>query len=222
LSKIQRRYSITSFRKRTYQICKFLNYLKINWSNDINPPPEPFYIPKRIPLDVIEKTLSYFKDNKYFRQIKAIILLGVSSGARAEELYQLNIEDIDIDNRILHINHIPDNNQSTKTKMSRISFFNEEAKQALIDYLEFYKNSNLSCLFNQSHITRLFRNAPMKVKDLRKAFSQEWTRRQGDTGVKKILMGHSLRNDVDLCHYNAQSPDDLKKIYDAVMNEVIE
>ena len=35
---------------------------------------------------------------------------------------------------------------------------------------------------------------------------------------KKILMGHSLKGDVDLMHYNAQSPDDLKKIYDKVMN----
>jgi integrase/recombinase XerD len=59
---------------------------------------------------------------------------------------------------------------------------------------------------------------PLQVKDLRKFFSQEWDRRGGPTSIKKILMGHSLRNDVDLMHYNAQSPDDLKQIYDKVMN----
>jgi integrase/recombinase XerD len=72
-------------------------------------------------------------------------------------------------------------------------------------------------MFPQRTIERMFKDAPIRVKDLRKAFSQEWTRRQGDTGVKKILMGHSLKNNIDLMHYNAQSPEDLKKIYDKVM-----
>ncbi len=33
-------------------------------------------------------------------------------------------------------------------------------------------------------------------------------------------MGHSLKGDVDLAHYNAQSPDDLKKIYDKVSDSI--
>jgi integrase/recombinase XerD len=64
----------------------------------------------------------------------------------------------------------------------------------------------------------IFYNSPIKVKDFRKLFSQEWDRRGGPTSIKKILMGHSLRGDVDLMHYNAQSPEDLKAIYDKVMN----
>ena len=39
--------------------------------------------------------------------------------------------------------------------------------------------------------------------------------------IKKILMGHSLKGDVDLNHYNAQSEEDLKKIYDKVMPDNI-
>ncbi|GAG67637.1 unnamed protein product [marine sediment metagenome] len=31
-------------------------------------------------------------------------------------------------------------------------------------------------------------------------------------------MGHSLKGDVDLMHYNYQSEEDLKQIYDKVMN----
>ena len=76
-------------------------------------------------------------------------------------------------------------------------------------------------LFSQSHISRLFKDAPVHVKDLRKFFSQEWDRRGGPTSIKKILMGHSLRGDVDLMHYNCQSEEDLKKIYDKVMDEGI-
>jgi integrase/recombinase XerD len=67
----------------------------------------------------------------------------------------------------------------------------------------------------------LFRNAPIQVKDLRKYFSQEWDRRGGSTSIKKILMGHSLKGDVDLMHYNCQSGGDLKRIYDKVMNNDI-
>ena len=148
--------------------------------------------------------------------------LGISSGLRAEELYQLTINDIDLKDRIIHVNHNPNNNQTTKTRKSRISFFDEKAKQELTIYLEeFNKNSKLKCLFNQSHISRLFRNAPIRVKDLRKYFSQEWDRQGGATTIKKILMAHSLKGDVDLMHYNYQSPEDLKKIYDKVMGNLI-
>jgi integrase/recombinase XerD len=79
-------------------------------------------------------------------------------------------------------------------------------------------NSNLSKLFPQRWIERKFRDAPIRVKHLRKYFSQEWDRRGGPTSIKKILMGHSLKGDVDLMHYNYQSEEDLKQIYDKVMN----
>jgi integrase/recombinase XerD len=211
---------ISYCRKHIYQIRKFLTYLKIEWANDIRPPSEPTYLPKRITEKDIKDTLSYFKDNAYYIQIKALVFLGISSGMRAEELYQLTIEDIRLDNRVVHINHNPKNGQSTKTKISRISFFNENAKQEYIEYFKYFNNDNkLKCLFNQSHISRLFRNAPIQVKDLRKYFSQEWDRRSGPTSIKKILMGHSLKGDVDLMHYNYQSEEDLKKIYDKVMGE---
>ena len=214
-------HSIIFYRKKTYQIRHFLIYLKCDWANSIKLPSEPIYLPKRITLDDIKNTLSYFQDSQYFTQIKALTYLGMSSGMRAEELYQLNIEDIDIENREVHINHNPSNGQSTKTKISRISFFNEESQRLLSEYLTYFKNDrNLKSLFSQSHITRLFRKPPIKVKDLRKFFSQEWDRRGGPTSIKKILMGHSLKGDVDLMHYNAQSEEDLKMIYDRVMNKL--
>ncbi|MCJ2513916.1 MAG: site-specific integrase, partial [Candidatus Thermoplasmatota archaeon] len=209
--------SISYYKKEVYQIRKFLTYLKIEWANDVKLPADPIYLPKRVAIEDINKSLDYFKDNKFYLQAKALIFLGMSSGARALELYQLTIEDIDIENRVLHINHNPQNGQSTKTKLSRISFFTEEAKQAIGEYLTYFdSDASLKVFFSPSHISRLFRNSPVKVKDLRKYFSQEWDRRGGPTSIKKILMGHSLRGDVDLMHYNAQSEEDLKKIYDKV------
>ena len=36
----------------------------------------------------------------------------------------------------------------------------------------------------------------------------------------KDLWEHSLKNDVDLMHYNRQSEDDLKKIHNKIMTDV--
>ena len=214
------KHSLSYYRKQVYQIRKFLEYLGIEWAIKLNPPPEPQYLPKRISSDAIHETLSHYQDNEYYLQVKAIILLGTTSGMRAEELYQLTLDDINLNTRTVMINHNPNNGQSTKTKRSRISFFTDDAKQALSEYIEFYQNhAVLKCLFSQSHIERLFRdkNVLIRVKDFRKYFSQEWDRRGGPTSIKKILMGHSMRGDVDLMHYNCQSEEDLKKIYDKIM-----
>jgi integrase/recombinase XerD len=214
-------YSIATYKKEMYQILKYLTYLGVDWAKNIQLPSDPFYTPKRFTNDIIRQTLSYFEGNSYFKQIQAIVLLGISSGMRAEEMYQLNLDDIDLENRVVHINHLPMNGQTTKTQRSRVSFFTEETKQAFSEYLTYFDNDNtLDRLFSQTHMTHLFKGAPIRVKDLRKYFSQEWDRRGGPTSIKKILMGHSLKGDVDLMHYNCQSEEDLKKIYDKVMCEV--
>jgi len=216
---IKEKYSIASYRKCLYQIRKFLEYLGVNWSNKLNPPPEPECLPKHMTHNTIKDVLAYFDDHEYSKQAKAIILLGCSSGMRPQEIFQLRPEDIDIDNRIVRINHNPNNGQSTKTKRSRVSFFTSDAQDALINYLSSYDDKlNPKCLFYQWHIERIFRPSSFHVKDLRKYFSQEWDRRGGPTSIKKILMGHSLKGDVDLMHYNYQSEDDLKMIYDRVMS----
>jgi len=217
--RLQHDSSISYYKKQMYQILKFLKHLKCNWVEEIQLPKNPSYSPKRFSNSDIQNTLSFFKQNPHFLQIKALILLGVTSGLRAEELYQLTPKDIDLQNGIARVSHNPQNGQTTKTQHSRVSFFNNEALSALEEYLSYYNNGcTYSRLFPQTTLTRLFSTAPIRVKHLRKAFSQEWDRRGGPTSIKKILLGHSIRNDVDLMHYNAQSPEDLKKIYDKVMN----
>jgi len=209
--------SISYYRKQLYQILKFLMYLGIEWAKDIKPPMEPEYQSKRITQDDIHQTLQYFCSHQYSKQFTAIIFLGATSGLRAEELYQLLPEDIDLENRTIYVRHNPNNGQTTKTKKSRVSFVTKETKKALKEYLDFFTDYvYLTKLFSKAHIERAFRQSPIKVKDLRKFFSQEWDRQGGPTTIKKILMGHSLRGDVDLMHYNYQSEEDLKKIYDKV------
>jgi len=210
--------SLSTYRKRTYAIRKFLKFLNVEWANQLHPPPEQKYIPIHVPQEQILQALEYFKDSPYYLQVSALIHLGKDSGARPEELYQLTLEDIDLDNRSIHIIHNIKKGKTTKNKVSRISFFTPETKKVLEEYITFYKNGfQLRDLFGQSHLTRLFRPSPIKIKLLRKFFSQQWTRRDGNSSVKAILMGHSNRNNVDLTHYNAQSEEDLKRIYDRVM-----
>jgi len=211
--------SVSYYKKQVYQIKKFLDYLKIDWASSIKLPADPEYFPKRVSQDAIQAILSLYEGHQFCKQIKAIILIGCSSGLRAEELYQLTSNDIDLENRVVRVNHSPMNGQTTKTQRSRVSFFNQTAQEALVVYLEYFRNGNgLKTLFCQSHLTRIFRDSPIKIKDFRKYFSQDWDRRGGPTSIKKILMGHSIRSDVDLSHYNYQSEADLKKIYDRVMN----
>ena len=81
-----------------------------------------------------------------------------------------------------------------------------ERQKAIKEFIDFYNNDlGLKELFGQSHLMRKFRPSPIRVKLLRKYFSQEWDRNGGPTSIKKILMGHSLKSDVDLSNYNAQS-----------------
>jgi integrase/recombinase XerD len=215
LELLREKYSLLSYRKRAYQIRLFLEHHGIDWAQNIKPPREPKKLPKRVTNEDIQSCLDYFKDHPYEKQMKAIILLGASSGMRPEEMYQLKESDIDYNRCMIRVNHDQDNGYSVKTGQSRITFFSTQAQMALTEYLSFFNNSCLcKFLFGQKHCQRLFNEAPIRIKDLRKFFSQELDRRGGPTSIKKMLMGHS--GDVDSLHYNMQSVGDLKEIYNKV------
>jgi len=212
--------SVAYYKRQMFQLRRFLKFMKIEWADEITLPADPCYNPIRISSEKITETLDFFKNDDSYIRIKAVILLGSTSGLRATEIYDLTEDDIVLNQNKIIIRHDPKSNHTTKTKRSRISFFSNDAKEALEDYLEYFKNtdSGLRTLFAQKTLSRKFNTAPIRVKHLRKYFSQEWDRRGGPTSIKKILMGHSLKGDVDLMHYNAQSEEDLKRIYDNVMN----
>ena len=215
---LQNNYSIKYYKKQMYAIKKFLHYLKIEWIDEIKLPKDLEYSPKKVTSGDITKAIEYFNDKRGFKRSRALILLGYTSGLRAEELYTLTTGDIDLEKRTVYIRHDPKNNHSTKNKKSRVSFFTIDARDAFCDYLDELNNVKESDVFFPKRTTeRVFKESPIMVKDLRKAFSQEWDRRGGPTSIKKILMGHSLKGDVDLMHYNTQSAEDLKKVYDKVM-----
>ena len=74
LTRIIKKYSIITYRKRVYQIRKFLIFLHIDWANKINQPSEPYYLPKRIVMDDIKNTFIAFERHEFYKQIKALVL----------------------------------------------------------------------------------------------------------------------------------------------------
>ncbi len=209
--------SVSYYRKQGYQILKFLSHHNQEWASKIKLPSDPVYMPIKVTQEEVDSTLDYFKGKKHELQFKALINLACDSGIRAHELYQLEPLDIDLKDRVVKIEHNPNKNKSTKTKTSRVSFFTEKTAQILKEYFEYFNNgSGLTCLFNQTHIERQFKDAPLRVKDLRKYFSSEWERRNGNHQLKERLLGHSLKS-VDARHYSYLDTEEIKAVYDKVM-----
>jgi len=61
---------------------------------------------------------------------KAIFLFFATTGLRRKELFNLKIKDVDFEKRMV----IPEKD-SSRTKMSWITFYNDEAEKALREYL---------------------------------------------------------------------------------------
>ncbi|WP_456321407.1 hypothetical protein [Palaeococcus sp. (in: euryarchaeotes)] len=48
---------------------------------------------------------------------------------------------------------------------------------------------------------------------MRKFFAQEWDRKNGDATIKKLLMGHSIRHDINTLHNSHHTVDELQDVY---------
>jgi integrase len=162
----------------------------------------------------VKNLFKYFfeKDKKHFLRLKAFILVMSTSGMRDKECFQLTKNDLDLDNNRIFIRC--DKNHSQKLNQERTVFITDNAKYCLLKYIK--QNGNRK-LFNQSTLTRAFNGSPLRMKDLRKFMSQEWTRRNGNQLVKEILLGHSLRNNVDAQYYCSLTTEEIFKIYREVM-----
>jgi integrase len=145
---------------------------------------------------------------------KAFFLLLASSGLRLGEVLKLKISDLDFENRIIRVKH------SSRTKRAWISFFNQEAKQVLLNYI---KSSGLKTedpLFkNRNRHLKGFETAKKHTgihitpQILREWFACEMGRLGVPDRYVDAFCGRVPRS-VLARHYTDFSPEKLKEIYD--------
>jgi integrase len=154
---------------------------------------------------------------------KAVFLMLATSGLRRDEIASLRVGDIDLEKRIL----MP-NVASTSTKKRWASFFNQEAEQALREYLNGRDAGTDQRLFpwRGDRIDKWFRGASEKTgikitpKTLRDWFCSE----MGELGVADryvdAFCGRVPRS-ILARHYTDFSPERLKRIYDGATLQVL-
>ncbi len=208
-------------RKHVLRIRAFLRFIDHPLANQIELPK----VPKKrrklvIKVEHIRNLLREIDErlsDPYRLKLKSAVLLSATSGLRAEELYKLRLEDIDLENRTIFVRA-----EIAKDYEDRVTFFSKEAQTVLDEYLNAFKPSNP--LFSKKSILHQFSklDTRLKIKHMRKFFSQQSDRLGMPTAIKKMLMGHVVSNeefvfstsDVDLSHYDFQDEEELKKIYD--------
>lgn len=204
-----------TFKKRFYQIRRFLKFINQDYLDSVRLPRLPVARVAVVTAKDVQNLVNYFylKDKPHFLRLKAFILVMSTSGIRTKEAMQLTKNDLDLDHNKIFIRC--DKTHTQKTGQERVVFITDNAKECLMKYL---KANKCKRIFNESTLTRAFNHAPIRMKMLRKYFSSEWVRRNGNQAVKEILLGHSINGNVDLQHYLALSENELNEIYNKVMN----
>jgi len=197
-----------------------LKSLKVFFRDFLNKPdivetfrfPRQNYKPKNIPS---RETLKKFYEALFSKKEKALFLLYATSGLRRMEVLNLSIKDIDFQNKM-----IKPEPHSGDTKKSWLSFFNEEASQALKQYLETRRDSNpkLFPLPNKE------RHALWKVAKAKTGFVITPQRLREWFCCEMVLKGVSDSYVDSFCgriprsilakHYLDYSPERMKEIYD--------
>jgi len=222
INEIKSKYSFSELHKTILAIRMLMREINAPFADKIKLPKQPKRRKKIIKVQHIKQLLKLVEQLNHESmklRTKAAILIAATSGVRAEELYKITADDIDLENRTIYLSA-----EITKDFEDRVTFFSEEAKAALIEYLNNVERRTPK-LFSESNIKRAFQqlNTHLRVKHMRKFFSQQSDRLGMPTAIKKILMGHVVGDDefviprgsdVDLSHYDFQDEEELKKIYD--------
>lgn len=203
-------------RKAVLDIRRLLKHLNYPLADEIQLPKTPKRRKLVVKVKDIKKLLSEVQDlpvRSMVLRTRAAVLLAATSGIRAEELYRLKAENIDLENRTIRIPA-----EITKDYEERVTFISIEAQEALKAFFESYKPKSVYP-FTESTLRKSFGkvNSPLRMKHMRKFFSQQSDRLGMPTAVKKILMGHVIGDedfvivrggDVDLRHYDFQDEEE--------------
>jgi integrase len=146
---------------------------------------------------------------------KVLFMLYATTGLRRDEILSLKPEDVDFSKRMI----TPDNHDG-ETKKSWVSFYNEEAEQALKEYLATKKSSRSKRVFpmQRQEVVELWKSAKEKSgiditpQKLRQWFCSEMLRLAVSETYVDAFCGRVPKS-VLARHYTDFSPEKLREIY---------
>lgn len=90
---------------------------------------------------------------------RALFLMNATSGTRIDENLNLTFDDVDMENRLIRIRE-----ETTKSRVKRISFFTQEAKDALEAWLELRPKYLRNSFVKSKYVRELFEKRGYKFK----------------------------------------------------------
>ncbi|KUH34828.1 hypothetical protein APY94_00185 [Thermococcus celericrescens] len=231
LQKIQKQYSPSFYRKNVTYLKKLFRIAGIPLENHLK-------TPRYIGVDMtvitlrdvqnLTKTiqkLQLARDPELSDLIANKMILGLlimaTGGLRVYELTSLPLSYIDITKRTISVPP-----EVAKTGQPRMTFITPEVQALLRKYVKKYEPNPNEPVISYFSLEKPFirkqelANQPIRPKHMRKFFSQEWDRRNGNATVKKLLMGHSIRGDINALHYSHHTPESLQRVYDKVFGKL--
>jgi len=192
----------------------FRDYKGLKWMDGYKHPSGPLKIKEEIEPEKVKRFIEAIDDIG----VKCFALFLASSGLRKSEVWNLRKNDV-----IRELRAIIPNCHSGKTKRSGISFYNEEAEKALLEFEKvmnpWQRKSGKLIPISKMRLYYAWKRAKeksginLKPKDLRDFFSQEMGKALIPDRFIDIFQGRSPRN-VLAKHYTPQGIKLLREIYD--------
>ena len=221
-----RRFLLTLKDESSYTYANYLKALKVFFRNYLGMPhvvatfkfPHHEIVPKRLPT---KEELRKFYEALPNLKFKTLFLIYASSGLRLSEVLDLKPSDVDLEKRMMFVNH------ASRTKKGWISFFNEEAQKLLREYIETYRPREK--LFRIGKYRRSLtgfvkarRETGINItpKILREWFCSEMGRLGVADRYVDAFCGRVPRS-VLARHYTYYGPEKLKEIYDKANLKVL-
>ncbi|MGB9915628.1 MAG: tyrosine-type recombinase/integrase [Candidatus Bathyarchaeales archaeon] len=200
----------------------FRDYKGLKWMDGYKHPSGPLKMKEEIEPEKVKRFIEAIDDIG----VKCYALFLASSGLRKSEVWNLKKSDVNRELRAI----IP-NSHSGKTKHSGISFYNEEAEKALLEFEKvmnlWQRKSDKLIPIGKPRIFEAWRKAREKTgihlrpKDLRDFFSQEMGKALIPDRFIDIFQGRAPKN-VLARHYTPQGIKMLREIYDKANLRVLE
>jgi len=174
---------------------------------------KPIIAPTKEHLKKLYKTFSL----KY----KALLLMYATSGLRESELLSATFSDINLEKRMVILS------RNSSTKQTWVTFFNEEAKEALMNYLATRKGGDKRVFPTERRsVIKMFRKIGERVGvDITPQKLRDWfCCEMGELSVPDryidAFCGRVPRS-ILARHYTDYSPERLKRIYDRASLKVL-